>query len=227
VGLAVAVTLGLEVWVALGLAVRVTVGLAVAVTLGLEVWVALRLAVIVTVGLTVCVSLEVCVRDGIALDVGDWDWDGVMEMVWDSVSVLDRVALSLALSVGDELTLDVAEGVDGKVCVSVAVTVRVGVLEPPGLSVSVNVCSGETVLLGEGEKKGVDDMTKVGKTNVSRGVGILKKGLSGSLGFMRPVGPFSQKGNAWPKPGSPDRKITTMKNRFMSRHSAYVYTLPC
>jgi hypothetical protein len=78
------------------------------------------------------------------------------------------------------------------------------------------------VLLGEGEEKtGVREgvKVKVGKTNVSRGVGNLKKGLSGSFGFIRPAGLFSQNGKAWLKPGMHSKKKPMMKRNFISRHS--------
>jgi hypothetical protein len=86
----------------------------------------------------------------------------------------------------------------------------------------VGVCEGETVLLFVGEEKsGVREGVKVnvGKTNVSRGVGNLKKGLSGSLGLIRPVGPFSQNGKAWPRPGMANKNSPTMKRNFISWHS--------
>jgi hypothetical protein len=152
------------------------------------------------------VGLAVTVDDGVALEVEVSVQDGVAvsEAVTVSVLVIESVTVALALSVGDQVMLGVA-------------------LE---LGTAVGVCEAETVLLGVGEEiSGVCEGVKVGvkvrvgNTNVLRGVGILKKGLSGSFGFIRPDGPFNQNGKAWPKPGKANKKHKNTKRNFTMWHS--------
>jgi hypothetical protein len=185
---------------------------------------AVGLAVGVRVGLWV--SLKLGVDDAVALEVGVGDavQDGVTvsEGVTVSVAVpvFEPVAVALALSVGDELMLGVALGLRVDTCVSVTDSVTVAVVESLVLGAAVRVCEAETVLLGEGEKvSGEGSGERPGKTNVSRGVGTLKKGLSGSLGLILPVGPLSQNGKAWPKPGNTSKKNANAKRDFTIWHS--------
>jgi len=164
--------------------------------------------------------------------VGDADQDGlgVAETVMVSVRVSEKVAVTLALSVKDALMVGLALAVNDGVHVSLmvsdlllvavtvgvedlsAVSVIVAVRDPLGLDTGVGVCAGETELLAVGEISGV--WTKVGNAKVLRGVGILKKGLSGSLGFDRPRGAFSQNGKAQVMPGMPNKMIPIMKHFF-------------
>jgi len=158
------------------------------------------LAVRVAVELWVSVKLEL--TDAVALLVEVEVHDGVTvgEAVTVSVLVFESVLVTLALSVGDQVMLGVALG----------------------LNTAVGVCEAETVLLAVGEEMTgviVEVKVLVGKTNVSRGVGILKNGLSGSFGFIRPLGPFSQNGKAWPKPGIASKKHTKAKRDFTMWHS--------
>ena len=156
------------------------------------------LAVRVAVELWVSVKLEL--TDAVALEVAVHDSVTVGEAVTVSVLVFESVLVALALSVEDQVMLGVALG----------------------LNTAVGVCEAETVLLAVGEEMTgviVEVKVLVGKTNVSRGVGILKNGLSGSLGFIRPLGPFSQNGKAWPKPGIASKKHTKAKRDFTMWHS--------
>jgi hypothetical protein len=136
----------------------------------------------VSVGLALAVGLKLGVRVGLALGLG------VALSVGLKLGV--RVGLKLGVAVGVQLS--VALTVALKVGVAVAAAVSDAVAAGLGLKVDVNVSGGETVLLGEGVTDGVVGLC----SGRGEGTGVLKKGLSGSCGFMRPVGPLSQNGKA-------------------------------
>lgn len=93
--------------------------------------------------------------------------------------------------------------------------VSVCVRELAGLNAGLEVCEGETEFLGVGEKIiGVCDGAMVGM-EVAWGPRILKKGLSGSLEFTRPLGAESQNGNAKPRAGIANKRKKIMTRNFM------------
>jgi hypothetical protein len=246
-GVALCVTVGVALTVAVSVGFGVALCVTVGVPLGeaLSVWVEdwVRASVDVPVAVTVFevsgVALRVAVDEAEKLGVASVEMvpasvaviDGVSESAGEIVGLAVCVALGLtvpvALGVGvaDQDCVDVMDVVGEAVGACVSVTDRVAewvivaVYESLGLDTSVNVCDGEIVALGLGvEGLGEGDSWTTGKVGNGRGVGIRKKGLSGSLGLVRP-GLLSQNGKAWPRTGSVNKKSAMMKRDFISRHS--------